>query len=143
MCKANESTRRKGKQLFTGDKVREAHREQQHKYTFKKAAKNAIKAAINKFIVGSSTPYNATGFLGKAVKKAEGNLSLSPQKRITVIKKLAMNSIISLHNPLVKTKKTTTNNCDHIEQILKNFYARDNITQQAPGKQDTAVVRKQ
>ena len=118
--------------MFNGDKVREAHSERQQKYTFKKAAKNAIKAAINKFIVGSSTPYNATGFLGKAIKKAERNLSLSPQKRITVIKKLAMNSIISHQNPLVKTKKTTTNNCDHIEQILKNFHGRDNINPTSP-----------
>ena len=118
--------------MFNGDKVREAHRERQQKYTFKKAAKNAINTAINEFIVGSSTPYNATGFLGKAIKKAERNLSLSPQKRITVIKKLAMNSIISHQNPLVKTKKTTTNNCDHIEQILKNFHGRDNINPTSP-----------
>ena len=117
MCKANESTRRKGKQLFNSDKVREAQREQQPKYTFKKAAKNVINTAINEFVVGSSAPYNATVFLGKAVKKAERNLYLSLQKRITVIKKLAMDPIISLQNPLVKTKKTTTNTCDHIKQI--------------------------
>lgn len=35
----------------------------------------------------------------------------------------------------------TTNTNDHIIEIVKIFYTRDDISRQAPGKWDTAVVR--
>ena len=35
----------------------------------------------------------------------------------------------------------TTNINDHVIEIVKNFYTRDDISRQAPGKQDTVVVR--
>ena len=79
--------------------------------------------------------------MGKAVKKAERALPLSLRKRTTVIKKLAMNTSISLQGPLAKTKKITTNISDHIIEIVKNFYAKDDILQQAPGKRDTVVMK--
>ena len=79
--------------------------------------------------------------MGKAVKKAERALLLSLRKRTTVIEKLAMNTSISLQSPLAKTKKITTNISDHIIEIVKNFYARDDILQQAPGKQDTVAMK--
>ena len=92
MYKAKKSKRRKEKRILNGEKVWKADRERQQKYRLKKAAKSAINAAINESTVGSSTPYSAASTLGKAVKKAERALPLSPRKRTTVIKKLAMNS---------------------------------------------------
>ena len=80
--------------------------------------------------------------MGKAVKNAERALPLSLWKRTTVIKKLAMNSGISLESPLAKTKKITTNINDYVIEIVKNFYTRDDILQQASGKWDIIVVRK-
>ena len=59
--------------------------------------------------------------MGKAVKKAERALPLSPRKRTTVIKKLAMNPGISLESPLAKTKKMTTNINDHVIEIVKKL----------------------
>ena len=141
MYKAKKSKRRKEKRLLNGEKVREADRERQQRYRFKKAAKNAINAAINESTAGSSTPYNSASTLGKAVKKAERALPLSLRKRTAVIKKLAMNTSISLQSPLAKTKKITTNISDHVIEIVKNFYARDDILRQAPGKRDTVVVK--
>ena len=51
-----------------------------------------------------------------------------------------MNSGISLQSPLAKTKKIANIN-DHIIKIVKNFYTKDDISWQAPCKQDTVVVR--
>ena len=53
-----------------------------------------------------------------------------------------MNSGIPLQSPLAKTKKITTNINNNVTEIVKNFYTRDDITRQAPGKQDTAVMGK-
>ena len=78
LYKTKESKRRKEKRLLNGEKVRKADRERQHRYRLKKAAKNAINAAINESAAGSSTPYNSASTLGKAVKKAERALPLSP-----------------------------------------------------------------
>ena len=139
--KAKESKRRKEKRLLNGEKLQKADREWQQKYRLKEAAKNGINAVINESSLGSSTPYNAASTLGKAVKKAERALPLSTQKRTTVIKKSAMNSGISLQNPLAKTEKITANINDHIIEIVKNFYTKDDISWQAPGKRDTVVVR--
>ena len=141
LYKAKESKRRKVKRILNGEKVWKADREWQKKYRLKKATKNAINAAINESTVGSSTPYNAASTLGKAVKKAERALPLSPWKRTSVIKKLAMNSGISLESPSAKTKKITTNINDHVIEIVKNFYTKDDVLWQAPGKRDTVVVR--
>ena len=138
--KTKESKRRKEKRLLNGEKLRKADREWQQKYRLKEAAKNGINAVINESTLGSSTPYNAASTLGKAVKKAERALPLSTQKRTTVIKKSAMNSGISLQSPLAKTKKIANIN-DHIIKIVKNFYTKDDISWQAPCKQDTVVVR--
>ena len=137
VCKKPRNLNKGKRDVYLMVKKFEMQTGQQQKYRFKKAAKNAINAAINQSTVGSSTLHNAANTLGKAVKKAaERALPLSLRKRTIMIKILAMNSGISLQSPLAKTKKITININDRIIEVVKNFYTRDDISQQAPGKRD-------
>ena len=137
VCKKPRNLNKGKRDVYFMVKKFERQTGQQQKYRFKKAAKNAINAAINQSTVGSSTLHNAANTLGKAVKKAaERALPLSLRKRTIMIKILAMNSGISLQSPLAKTKKITININDRIIEVVKNFYTRDDISQQAPGKRD-------
>ena len=109
VCKKPRNLNKGKRDVYLMVKKFERQTEQQQKYRFKKAAKNAINAAINQSTVGSSTLHNAANTLGKVVKKAERALPLSLRKITIMIKILAMNSGISLQSPLAKTKKITTN----------------------------------
>ena len=128
--KEKESKRRKEKRLANVEAQREKESGRKRKSRQKKAELKSV--------VVASPPYKSASNLGKAVKRTEPALPKSPRKRATVVKKLSMksNDTASPENKLGHTASDTST-----VLLVKDFYQRDDISRQAPGKRDTIVVR--
>ncbi|KAG8175757.1 hypothetical protein JTE90_029242 [Oedothorax gibbosus] len=65
-------------------------------------------------------------------------LPTSPRKKIAVIEKLATDTGL-----LIKKKSNSANALDeNVKNSVADFYVRDDISRQAPGRKDTIVIRK-
>lgn len=83
------------------------------------------------------TPYNTPQTLGKAIKKVERALPVSPRRRGAVLHKLCESA-----NLLPKEKKHRGNKIsDETKKLVADFYSSDEISYQTPGKADCMVVR--
>ena len=92
-----------------------------------------------KIIVSGLGSYSRKSTLGKAVARVKRALPNSPRKTTAVVKRLCEHFDIQ---PGELTKKRTLV-AIQVETIdcVKQFYLRDDISHQAPGKQDVIVVR--
>lgn len=91
---------RQDKRYINKEMVLKADTERQLRCRLQKAVKYGVSELSNQPIVITSTPYNVPSTLGRTVKKAERALLLSPPQRATLIKQVAVNSIIALENSL-------------------------------------------
>ena len=78
--------------------------------------------------------------LSKPVMKAKSALPNSPRKRATVVKRLSLEAGCQEATfPLTKQGGTALSK--QLKAAVIEFYMRDDISRQAPGKRDTVVVR--
>ena len=90
--------------------------------------------------VTTSPAYKAVSTLSKAVKKAQSALPKSPPKRATIVKKLSMEpGCLEVAYP--RKQEGPTSLPEHLKAAVTEFYVRDDISRQAPGKRDS-IVRK-
>ena len=89
----------------------------------------------------TSPAYKAVSTLSKAVRKAQSALPKSPRKRATVVKKLSMEAGC-LEVAYLQKQEGPTSLSEHLKAAVTEFYVRDDISRQAPGKRDSIVVRK-
>ncbi|XP_050500497.1 uncharacterized protein LOC126880583 isoform X1 [Diabrotica virgifera virgifera] len=83
--------------------------------------------------------YKRPQSLGKAVNRVKKVLPDSPSKKQAVVRKL----ILEYPN-LILTKpprKCTTKLSDEVKKTVKDFFIRDDISYQAPGKRDTKSIK--
>ena len=78
--------------------------------------------------------------MSKAVTKAQSTLPKSPRKRATVVKKLSIETGC-LELPYPQKQEGTTSLPEHLKAAVTEFYVRDDISRQAPGKRDNIVLR--
>ena len=128
--KEKESKRRKEKRLQNIELNREKDRLRKQKSRQNKAGKT----------VTNSSSYKSVSTLSKAVKKAKSALSNSPRKRAAVVKKLSLEAGC-LEVTFPQTKQGATSLSEELKAAVTDFYLRDDISRQAPGKRDTIVVR--
>ena len=84
-----------------------------------------------------NTGYSTKSSLGRAVSRAAKLLPTSPRKKKAVINKLAQKvGIIKL---TTKPKKVIS---EDTKEKVRNFYCRDDISRQAPGKKDYVTLWK-
>ena len=81
------------------------------------------------------TPYKSKRSLGKAVSRAAKSLPCSPRKKKVVVRKLAEKE--GLIKSTVRAKHLI--NEETIKKV-EDFYCRDDISRQAPGKKDYVTV---
>ena len=87
----------------------------------------------------TSPAYKAVSTLSKAVKKAQSAPPKSPQKRATIVKKLSMEAgCLEVAYP--QKQEGPTSLPEHLKAAVTEFYVRDDISRQAPGKRDSIVV---
>ena len=125
-----ESRRRKSKRLENPEEVRAKDRARQQKHRARKRGAGAA---------SGSPPYKSASTLGKAVKRAVAALPKSPRKRSKVVQKLFHYADIECHSPeKLKSGRPSINH--EIVKCVTDFYKRDDISRQAPGKRDTVTV---
>lgn len=72
--------------------------------------------------------------LGKATQKIKRVLPKSPSKKLTVVKKLILDEFPQLKpSPFLRLKKAAVTPPE-IDKLVKEFYARDDVSRQAPAK---------
>ena len=128
--KEKESKRRKEKRKANIELVQQKDRVRKQR-----DRQNAAK----KLLSSDSSACKSTCSLGKAVKKAQSAFPNSPSTRAVVVKKLSLqfctDSVDSKPNAGLAALPEET------KSSAINFFIRDDISHQAPGKRDAIVVR--
>ena len=123
-----ESKRRNAKTLENIDLYREKDRLRKQK-SRQKAGKTT-----------TCPGYQSLSTLSKAVKKAKSALPNSPRKRAMMVKRLSSEAGCQEATfPLIKQGGTALSK--ELKAAVIEFYMRDDISRQAPGKRDTVAVR--
>ena len=86
------------------------------------------------------TPYHCTQTLGKAVKRAQMSLPVSPAKRLCVIEKLAEKAGLPLGTTSSSNQRSNALS-DEVKSAVKAFYLSNDTTWQAPGRKDRIIIR--
>lgn len=118
-------------------------KETERKRKYRQRVKKILEADHNKTSseLGS---YKCRQSLGKALKKVKRVLPASPNKRKAVIRHLALD--IAPDIPYVDKKKNKPGRrpiTDDDRQQIIQFFMRDDISRQAPGKRDTKSIKNQ
>ena len=84
--------------------------------------------------------YKSPQALGKAVHKVSPLLPNSPRKRKAVIAKIGKSSGLSVSS---KHQKSNGNTCiaKFTVDSVQEFYFRDSISRQAPGRRDFVIIK--
>lgn len=81
-------------------------------------------------------PYKVKATLSKAIKKVSRVLPEDTEKKKIVVKQLYFQ-----HFPIMKPKNKRILPEREVIQLVKDFFLRDDISQQLPGKNDTKIIR--
>lgn len=83
--------------------------------------------------------YKRPQSLGKAVNRIKKLLPESPSKKQAVVRQLVLEypNLILTKNP----RKCKSKLSDEVKQTVKDFFTRDDISYQAPGKRDTKSIK--
>lgn len=145
-----KAARAKEKQALLKNKTiltnkREKDRLRQQKYRLKKK--------LEKLPGNSSSPSSSLGSykcpqsLGKAVKRLQAGLPMSPTKKDVVLKKLIQSHMPELakclysKKPVEETKHRKPRISDETKQLIHNFYLKNNISVQSAGKQEVKSIK--
>ena len=128
-----ESKRKKEKREANIELARQKDRERKQRSRQKHSSAQAVA------VTSSSPAYKSNSTLSKAVKRVQSALPNSPRKKAAVIKKLAMSIDTSDSSPEKKAGPTALST--EVENLVIQFYLRDDISRQAPGKRDSIVVK--
>ena len=96
----------------------------------KEKARNHMRETVT-----SNDPFKSPQSFGKALKKSRVSLPQSPGKKIAVVKKMAKD----LGIPIIEknTNKAKNNGIsDNVKHLVQEFYYRDEISRQFPGRKD-------
>ena len=88
----------------------------------------------------SPSGYKCSASKGRAVAKAKRDLPVSPRKRGEVVKSIAFEQIKVKPFTSDKRRWKQQNEIEN-EKLVLEFYQRDDISQQEPGKNDVVVTR--
>lgn len=116
-------------------------KETERKRKYREKIKSVLKEKKNEKSFSDLGPYKCRQTLGKALNKVKRVLPQSPARRVAVVKHLAIENVpdlISSSNISSKGKKPIS---DAVRTNIINFFTRDDISRQAPGKRDTKSVK--
>jgi len=116
----------------------EKNKEKERRRRWRNRVKQHMKEKVREEVAGL-WPYSCKQTLGKAICKIKNALPKNPEKQKTVIAHLAYEKVPDL---IIKKKQNARHSysTETIEHV-KMFYARDDISRQAPGKRDTKSVK--
>ena len=101
----------------------------------KKFRENKKTQVISK---STSNSFKSRQSFGKALKKGKNSLPKCDMKKKVIVKHLAESYNLI---PKSKHQRTSLKLADKLKNDVYNFYIRDDISYQLPGKKDTIIVR--
>lgn len=140
----NKKRRLAGKESLSEEMLahnRNTDRERQRKCREKKniGKEKVVEAAASSSNIGS---FKSDRSLKKAVTKVKVKLPSSPSKKIAVVKRLA-SELVGPEMDLIFTKRRSgkINRLSDAElEKVKNFFLRDDVSYQTPGRKDTKLI---
>ena len=116
---------------------KEADRKRKYRHEKSRQLQQQLQNAVNTV---SPLAFKSNSAEGKAVSRARKNLPFSPEKRRHIVKTLAFAEMKI--RPFTSSKrKRKTEEKEAREKAVVEFYKRDDISRQAPGKNDVVSVK--
>lgn len=115
-------------------------KETERKRKYRQKIKTALKERQITSVNSNISPYKSRQTLGKALKKVEHALPKSPTKKLRIIMHLTQRTPdLFLNKSITHSGRPAVNEVESKKVI--EFYCRDDISRQAPGKRDTKSVK--
>ena len=86
----------------------------------------------------SSSPYQSKQACGRALKRLARSLPQSPRKKRFVLAKMAKEAGLTVRGQPCQTRKGLN---EETVKTVKDYYAKDEISWQAPGRKDRIIIR--
>ncbi|CAF1452033.1 unnamed protein product [Rotaria sordida] len=129
-ARIRDNSRRQSSKGALLDQLRARQKQASKKYRDKKKFKN---------LNGHQSSYKCRQSLGKALKRAVHSLPKDTNKRMMVVQHLAQNLNIISKTTHQHTRKQRSLSIE-LKELVIQFYQRDDITYQLPGKRDYVTV---
>lgn len=97
-----------------------------------------------KVIQGESSTiasYKSPQALGKAIRRVQRTLPKSPRKQKSVVTAIAKSVGLNINDNISKFKLSNKTISVECEMAVKEYFLRDDVTWQAPGKKDRVIIR--
>jgi len=85
------------------------------------------------------TPYRLRQSLGKAIKRLQAGLPLSPRKQRFVVETFAKSVGIAVSSS--SSQQSTLAESEDCAALVNFFYSTDDISWKAPGRKDHVIIR--
>lgn len=89
----------------------------------------------------SVSPYRTTQAKGKAVKRVQNALPVSPRKRRCVIESLAKDAGMEI--PTASSSRSHNSLSEETKEMVIKFYNTNDISWEAPGRKDRIIIREE
>lgn len=113
-------------------------RQRIREYRLKKKMESQPKATCSPLTL---TPYRSTQARGKAIKRAQLSLPLSPRKRQCVVESLAKTVGLKVNASPTSTPHNHGALSEETKQLVHAFYNSNDTSWQAPGRKDRIIIR--
>lgn len=106
-----------------------------------KMAQNQNNESINNGESSRKISYKSPQALGKAVKRVERSLPKSPRKQKSVVTAIAKSVGLVVCDDSSQPKRSSKKITVECEMAVNDYFLRDDISWQAPGKKDRVIIR--
>jgi hypothetical protein len=113
-------------------------RDKRRREALKNSGDNTEKNASPQVIL---SPFGSRQAQGKAVRRVQFSLPKSPRKQKFVVEHLAKRCGVRLDTNEGFSKAGSNKLSDEVQQAVKDFYMRDDISRQAPGRKDYITIK--
>lgn len=123
--------------LSNKKRISERDRKRRYRETLKKVGEEKLK-----LLASQLCRYKCPQTLGKAVKKGKNALPTCPHKKKVVLEHLsAIYNLSSDNDNHTRKEKQKRGTSEETIERIREFFSRDDISRQAPGKRDTKSVK--
>ena len=134
--KRKEKARAEARKAMSSFQLEEYHVKERQRVRQYRAKKRMERQQPN-----LATPYRTVQARGKAIRRAQAALPISPRKKMSVVESLAKQVGLKVESsPTVRTQ-----NCGGLssetEELILTFYNKNDISWQAPGRKDRIIIR--
>ena len=128
--------REESKKSMTPNELQEFRVKERQRIRNYRAKKAASQSDVGQ---SSTTPYRSSQARGKAVKRAAAALPFSPKKKLCVVETLAKQVGLKIDASPASTSHLGLS--EETRKLVLEFYNRNDVSWQAPGRKDRVIIR--